>query len=426
MINLFGAIGLSESDRLFNGTIGQRVIYEATQEWIDLYNLDLVAATEIFVNGRTDKAKERYRLPGGGMMQRRGRSALPGAVKAGGYWDVGYPLIDFGDVLATDDITYAYMTTAEYSLHLQNISNRDVNTYRFEMLRAMFNNLPYVFQDETLGAVNVQSLANGDATLYPPVLGSAVESTASLFGVAGYAPSLISDVNNPIKPMVAALQARFGTPTGGSNIAIFINNSERAAISALTDFVRIQYRFVQPGVNTATVIVPGVDERLLKSSWEVIGTCSGAVICQWAFITPGYLMAVHMDAPPPLVERIDPINTGLGAGLQLVMKDQDLIFQTAFWRHRYGIAVQNRLNGYLMQIVAPPTMGASAIQNATALTVNAIPQALPTGTVFNFAGVTATLTAPAATGAVSLVVAPIANAIANGVLAGYGVPTIYQ
>jgi hypothetical protein len=361
MANLFGAIGLSESDRLFNGTIQQGVIYEETQKFLDIYNTDLANAIAIFVDGKTDRIKERYRLPGNGYMQRRGRSSAPGAVKASGSFDVGYPLIDFGDALSADDVTMAYMTAHEYSLHLQSITNRDVNTYRFELLRALFNGSSYTFSDEVLGDVTVQPLANGDATLYPPTLGTTADATASMYAGSNYVSSGITDSNNPVKTIVAALQARWGTPTGGSNIAVFVNPAEATMIQGLTDFVKVQYHLVHPGVNTATVDIPGVDNRLLGASWEVIGTCSGATICKWAYIPAGYMAGVHLDAPPPLVERIDPADTGLGSGLQLVAKDMDVIFETAFWRHRYGLGVRNRLNGYVLQLVASTSYTAPAI-----------------------------------------------------------------
>ncbi|MDB5352367.1 MAG: hypothetical protein JWN86_3614 [Planctomycetota bacterium] len=355
MANLFGAMGLQDSDRLFNGTIGQRVIYDESQKYIDLYNRDIVAATAIFVAGRTDKYKERFKLAGGGFMQKRGRLSKPGAVKDNGQWDVAYPLLDYGDALAFDDISMAYMTAAEYTLGLQNIFNRDANTYRFELLKALFNNTGYTFKDELYGDLSVVPLANTDGTLYPPVLGATAEAEATYFVGSNYATASISDTNNPVKTTVDSLQARFGTPTGGSNIAFFYNVAEHAKLSALTSFVPVQYQYVQPGDNTATVRIPGIPDELLQGSWEVTGTCSGAVMCKWAQIPATYTAGVHLDATPPLIERVDPEDTGLGVGLQLIARDLDAFFESHYWRHRYGLAVRNRLNGYIMQMVASTT-----------------------------------------------------------------------
>jgi hypothetical protein len=352
MANLFGAMGLQDSDRLFNGTIGQRVIYDVSQKFIDLYNTDVAASSAIFIGGKTENYKERFKLAGGGLMQKRGRNSKPGAVKASGSWDVAYPLIDYADALAVDDVSMGYLTAQEYTLHLQNVMNRDANTYRFELLKCLLNSSGYTFVDELYGSLSVVPLANTDGTLYPPILGATAEAEATYYVGSNYATASISDTNNPVATTVASLQARFGTPTGGSNVAFFYNSAEHAKLSALTSFVPVQYQYVEAGANTALVKIPGIPQELLRGSWEVTGTCSGAVMCKWAQVPATYTIGIHLDAPPPLIERIDPADTGLGTGLQLVSRDKDAFVEEAFWRHRYGLAVRNRLNGYVMQMVA--------------------------------------------------------------------------
>lgn len=361
MANIFGEMGVRDSDRLFNNTIGQQVIYDESQKFVDLYNRDIAAATACLVGGTTDLYKERYKLAGGGTMQRRGRNGKPGASKASGSWDVAYPIYDFAEALATDDVSMAYMTAQEYTLHLQGIFNKDAATYRFEMLRALFNNASSVFKDELYGDLTVQPLANTDGTLYPPVLGATAEAEASCYAGTNYLTAAISDTNNPVKTAVDALQSRYGTPTGGAAIAYFYNPAEHAKLSALTDFVKVTYTYVEAGDNTATVKIPGIPPVLLQGSWEVTGTCNGAVMCKWANVPATYSLAVHLDAPPPLIERVDPADTGLGVGLQLIAKDIEDFFESSYWRHRYGLAARNRLNGFVQQLVAsttytPPTI----------------------------------------------------------------------
>jgi hypothetical protein len=45
------------------------------------------------------------------------------------------------------------------------------------------------------------------------------------------------------------------------------------------------------------------------------------------------------------MERVDPADTGLTSGLQLVAQDEEFPFMASFWRDRFGYAVGNRLNG---------------------------------------------------------------------------------
>lgn len=421
----FGDIGLESSDMLFNNTVGQQVIYEFSQELIDMYNRDVAASASIFVGGRTENYKERYKLPGGGMMQRRGRQSPSATTKASGSWDCAYPLLDFSDSMGLDDVTQSYLTMEEYQVHLQNIMNRDTNTYRFELLRSMFNNNSYAFPDELWGSLTVQPLANGDATLYPPTLGAIVDGTSNYFAVSGYAASAISDSNNPITGAVAALQSRWGTPTGGSNIAVFYNPTEQAKLEALASFVQVQFHLTRPGVNTATVDIPGIDERLLRSSWEVRGNFNGATGCKWANIPSGYLLFVHLDAPPPLVERVDMAKANLGTGLQLVGQNNDELIRTSMWRHRFGLGVRNRLNGYVVQLAPTVVSNGTASAGGTSLTVNALPAALASGSTLTFGSVTVTLTAAASASATSITIAPASGSIASGVTATYAAPATY-
>ena len=249
--------------------------------------------------------------------------------------------------------------------------------------------------------------------------------------VTGYDSSLISSTNNPITAGVDYLQNWFGTPTGGSNIALFIPKSEKSLYKALPDFVPIQYQHVHPGVNTATVIIPGVDERLLRSSWEVIGTCNGTIVCSWAQIPATYGLMVHLDDDGPLKERMDLLTTKLGRGLQLVAKDMDDIVKKQTWRRRFGLGCGNRLNGYVYQNIQTVTTSGSTAAGSTSISLTAgLTTKLPIGTTFNFGTVSspiwAVLTTAAAASDTSLTVAATSAIIADATKSTYGTPAAYQ
>jgi hypothetical protein len=58
-----GAIGLPDLDNSYISTVGQRIVYDATQGLLDQWNADLNSATALFVEGKTTDFKQRYRLP---------------------------------------------------------------------------------------------------------------------------------------------------------------------------------------------------------------------------------------------------------------------------------------------------------------------------------------------------------------------------
>lgn len=342
---IFGHLNLSDTDRVFNATQGQQVIYDAVSAYINRINAELNAAMAVFVERTTSDYKLRYKLPGGGHLQRRGSDGRYGAVKSYGQWDVAIPLEDFGTQVAGNDVDMAYMTVAELDRHVSTVVSQNVNTVRYEILRAILNSAQDTFIDPLWGSLAIEPLANGDAVTYPPVLGAEAEATDNHYLESGYLSAAISDTNNPYTTIRDELEEHFGAPTGGSNIVVFINNAQVAITKTLTSFTEVPDRFIRTGDNTDVPI--GLPATL---PGKIIGRCDGVWVVEWRPIPANYMLGVHMDATPALLRRIDPADTGLGDGLMLVAQDDAFPFNGSFWRHRFGVGVGNRLNGVVMEL----------------------------------------------------------------------------
>lgn len=345
MSNIFGALGLNDTDTVFLSTMGQAVVYDAVNQVLSQHNADLNAAMSVFVERTTADYKLRYKLPGGGRLQRLGGQAQAGAVKATGQWDVAFPLEDFGAQIGADRTSYAYMTVQDLDRHLSTVMIQNMNTVRFEILKALLNNTQGTFVDPLWGSLSIEPLANGDTVVYPPVIGSEAEATEDHYLESGYASSAISDSNNPYKTIVDDIEHHFGAPTGNSNIAVFINNAQVSKTQDLTDFDEVPDRFIQPGQDTD--IPTGLPAAL---PGRVIGRVSGAWVVEWRWIPANYMVGVHLDAPKPLIRRVDPAYTGLGDGLQLVATSDTHPFTSSHYSHRFGVGAGNRLNGVIMEL----------------------------------------------------------------------------
>jgi len=343
MSGIFGLLNVNDTDRVFLSTLGQRIVADAVTQEFARYNAELQMAMGIFVEERTVDHTFRYKLPGGGRLQRIGGQAPTAAVKTTGSWDVAFPIESFGAQISTDRIDMAYMTVQDLNRHIDTLFMQDTNTVRFEMLKALFNNTARTFADPYKGSLTIQPLANGDTVVYPPVLGSETEAVESHYLYSGYASASMSDTNNPYKTIVAELEEHFGAMTGGSNIVAFINNAETAKTVALTEFNTVGDRYINPGANTDTVnTVPNVPGRILGR------TDSGVWISEWRWVPANYILALHLDARAPLIQRIDPPETGLPADLALIVKDADYPIESSYYEHRFGVGVGNRLNGVVM------------------------------------------------------------------------------
>lgn len=347
MAGIFGHLNLDDSDYVYSLTSGQDLIYDAAQQYIARVNAEIEAATSAFVQGATESYTERYKLPGGGYLQRSRSEGRYGAVKASGSWDVAYPLEDFGAQISGSDVDRAYMTVAELDNHISTVVTQNVNTVRFEMLKALLNATNATFADERHGNLTIRRLANGDGSTYPPILGATADADDTHYLESGYASASISDSNNPYETMVEELVEHFGESVGGDNIVVFINPAQAGVTMDLTDFVQVEDRSIRSGANA------DVPFGLPSVPGKIIGRMTGTGACwisQWRWMPANYLLAVHLEAPAPLKMRVDPAATGLGTGLQLVAEDMQFPFTSSFWRHRFGFGAANRLNGVVMEL----------------------------------------------------------------------------
>jgi len=344
MANIFGSIGLADNDRVFNGVVGQQTIFEIAKTYVAERNAELDLLTSVFIERTTEDFKWRYKLPGGGFLGTIDGQGRYGNSKASGKWDVAFPLHDYGREIAGNRVALAYMTAEEFSLHVDNVVMQNVNTMRFRILKALFNENQDTFTDPIQGSLSIEPLANGDSVVYPPVVGSTTEATEDHYLESGYAATAISDTNNPYKVLVAELDHHTGEVTGGDAICTFIHRDEVPETEDLSDFVQVEDRFIRQG-NDADVPfglpnVPG----------KIIGRTNGSWVVQWSHIPTGYALSVNLDETPPLIKRTDPSDTGLPVGLTLVEPEEGIQpYTSSTWVHRFGLGAGNRLNGVAME-----------------------------------------------------------------------------
>jgi hypothetical protein len=344
MAGLLGHLNMADTDRPFTIVQGQEVMYRETEQIFARWNDDMMAAKQLFVEAVTENFKERFKLPGSGYSQEEdtaGDAAPSAAVKASGSWDVAYYLRQFGDTLSFDDVVLGYMSLKEFENHLQTVINRNNNLEFGLILKSLFNNAIIPFNDPIHGALSVQPLANGDAVTYPPVFGAVTDATANNYLAPSYIESGITDTNNPFKLIRDTLEPHFGFPEGGSPIIALVNTSAVGYAKLLTDFDEFTNRYLLPGGNVTTLI----DLPEGFQGGRIVGVCNGVVILEWPRIPTGWMLGMHLDAPRPLKQRVDPANTNLPRGLHMKTRDMEHPFLNNRWRNRIGFGVGNRLNG---------------------------------------------------------------------------------
>lgn len=350
MGELFGALGIADTERAFAGVEGQQLIWDETARVFERYNQDLDAALALFVGETTANYKERYELPGGGESQDEDESsaAETASIKRSGRWDVAYPISQIGDSLSYTDVELGYLTMGAYEAHVQTILNRSNNSTFRKVLRAFLKNTNTTFTDKVWGALTVMPLANGDSVVYPPAYGSTAEATQNFYIGTSYAESAISNTNNPFVLARNKLEPMYGFPQGGSPIVALVNGSTVPYARTLAGFDEYTNRYNDPGDNITTLT--GLPP--LPGGMRVVGVDSeaGTVIVEWPRMPTGYVIGLHMDAPKPVKRRVDPADTGLTPGLQLVTETAGEPYRTSRWRNRQGFGVSNRIGAVVIAL----------------------------------------------------------------------------
>jgi len=78
-------------------------------------------------------------------------------------------------------------------------------------------------------------------------------------------------------------------------------------------------------------------------------------VAEWRWLPTNYMIFMQLQEEQPLMERIDVEDTGLPTGLTLVANDEVYPLAKSTWRWRFGLGVQNRLNGVVMEVASGGT-----------------------------------------------------------------------
>jgi hypothetical protein len=345
MSGIFGLLGLADGDLSYVNVVGQKLVFDAANEYLRVVNEDINNAYTVFLQAPTENHKERYKLPGGGRLQKRGGAAPSAAVKAYGGWDVAYPLEDFGAALTETDVAMAYTTIAMMQRHLDTIRIQSINTRRYEILRRIFKNTTDTFVDprDDVGSLTIQPLANNDSVVYPPVLGAEAEAAEMHYLESNYTVANISETNNPLITLRNELEEHFGAPTGYGSIAVFVPAASVSKLEALTDYDQVKDNYIINGTNA------DLPTNLPKVPGRVIGRCNGVWVVEWRWIPDNYAVAIDLETEAPLKMRFDLASSGLPQGLTLVSQNDKYPLVEAQYRDRFGVGAANRLNGVVLE-----------------------------------------------------------------------------
>src|SRR5688500_5688083 len=115
MADIYGALGMADTDYAYVNTLGQSVVYDAAVLTLGDHNADLEMAERIFVQGTTPERGIKYKLSMDGLLQKQTSKAPTRMKKPNAGWDVAFPLDEYGASIGWDRVTLAYASIQEYN-----------------------------------------------------------------------------------------------------------------------------------------------------------------------------------------------------------------------------------------------------------------------------------------------------------------------
>lgn len=354
-MTLFKILRITDVAKKVN-EVGERTLLDATNQYFALHNAAYERAERIWVDSVTEKFKFRYEPVSGGFLQRRGGLSRPASQHEADGWNIELPLEGFGADLGVPKDELAYFALGEWQRKVDGLRMASLNTRRYEMLKALYNNTARPFKDKWVGDLTVQPLSNNDAVIYPPVVGATIGAQAQHYITSGFAANAISDANDPFAPMRAKLRAFNG---GANKLVAFINSAQSVKVKALADFTPMADPGLVLGANGDRAVY---DSSLPDLPGVLLGRVENSWVVEWDDgVLANYMLMRDLDKPAPLMRRKHPAVTGLGDGLRLVAQSDVHPLLISSYEDDFGFGATNRNGAVVLELTADATYDIPAL-----------------------------------------------------------------
>lgn len=291
-------------------------------------------------------AKERYIMPGGGVMQTIGADDNPYPTAAYKGNDVGYPIRGAGDAMGNNRVSRQMITVQDANDMMQETRIKDKNWLIDHMIAAILTKEAYEYEDMPFrgltgaGSVIVKGLANGDGDTYLTDRGRGVkEDDHYLFQAEPIAPS-----TNPL-PRLRRTLTEHGQNPDATVVVYVAPNLVSPIADGLPGFVERTDPSLVYGQNLNRL--SSVPSRGLGD--EVIGRVDRCWIVEAERLPDNYMVG-HMTGQKPLGRREYPARGLSGLFTEEFSPDGNHM-ETRHIRYT-GFGCRNRVSAAVMQIEA--------------------------------------------------------------------------
>lgn len=280
--------------------VGVDVVNDATTTAFQFHNQQMDTLMSLFVR-KTTRAKQRFNHPFTTRNQPLDQYGYPLPVKGAAHYEVAFPLHGSGNRIGWTYKDSHTLTVQDINDRIYSIQMGDMRWVFDHILAALFQDdgWAYADDDDDIGSLTIEGLANGDSYVYNTMSGGDTGATDD--HIQAQANAIGSGSDNPFPAIYTDLAEH---PENGSGpIISFIPTNLKASVVALGTFNTIRDPNLTPGsgtdvlTGTLGVAVPGGDSAILGYEDSKVW------VVEYPRLPDDYVVSVAAGGSPPLGMR---------------------------------------------------------------------------------------------------------------------------
>jgi len=316
------------------------VISDAIEQSVMQYNQEWMGMMQFLVE-ETTKFQESYREPAAGTLQPLSETGVPVPRQSKDKYDVAYPLQRGGDAWGTTREARAKMTVQQLNENVMETMRLDYDWMIRHTLAALFTNTTWTYDDDddNVGTLTIQPLANDDTVTYPL---SGLDPATDTHYLAD--ANAIDDSNNHYETMHEELDEH---PSNSGPYISWIPTNLVATTKALADFVEIKKIWVDYGdsADTANEAV----RQYIGFGNEVLGVVGDVIVVRARRMPASYILTVASGAEGPPIDMREHEEAEL-KGLQGIVYQENTNFERVDYYRIAGFGAKRRVSACVMRV----------------------------------------------------------------------------
>ncbi len=325
-------------------TVRVEVMNEAIRQTLNEHNRQLQTLFSLFVR-QTTEFKRVYRTAQAKKLTPLTAIGRPRPAITAGKYENAWPLQRAGIAWGAEYEARIQMTVQEVNDTLYEMQTADARWLRDHILAALFSKVSWTYtdDDDNVGSLTINGLANGDTVNYQIITGSDAGTTDNHYLAQS---SSIDNSHDPFSTIRTKLTEH---PDNSGDVVVLFPTNLRDSIMGLSAFYPLDDPNMNQGANVSTLArVPSVP---IPGEWVGYHT-SKVYLAEWKSLPDNYMIATMTGGERSLAMREHTVDALRGFNMDAELGDHP--YWESMYVRRAGFGSWNRV-GALVQYIGSGT-----------------------------------------------------------------------